>query len=208
MSSEPDCTASSGSGFILESSLSNIINHRKSKLNNNNNEDTDCDLEKAVCASSNNNNCNVNNLNTNNGNVNSSAHSNNNESKSNLATTPTTTSTNFLNDAASPLVGKFCKLSISPKYWVNLSSFSDFFCPVATLKCERCDSFETISHALLLVHVAQCRGDVNSVNTGSSRQFGIDSESGNENDSSHSTMDTATVATSSSTLHLNNDGNG
>lgn len=50
MSSEPDCTASSGgSGFMLESTLSNIINHRKSSIsklnNNNNNEDTDCDLE-------------------------------------------------------------------------------------------------------------------------------------------------------------------
>lgn len=71
MSSEPDCTASSG-GFVLESSLSSIINsHRKGssntinsdKISNNNNEDTDCDLEKSVCASSNNNNFNVNNNN-------------------------------------------------------------------------------------------------------------------------------------------------
>lgn len=72
MSSEPDCTASSG-GFVLESSLSSIISsHRKGnnsntinsdKISNNNNEDTDCDLEKSVCASSNNNNFNVNNNN-------------------------------------------------------------------------------------------------------------------------------------------------
>lgn len=78
-----------------------------------------------------------------------------------------------------------------------------FYISVDTLKCDRCDSFETISHALLLVHVAQCRGDINNVNSGTSRQFAIDAsnantESGTDNDG---TMDAASVTASSTMLH-------
>lgn len=87
-----------------------------------------------------------------------------------------------------------------------------FYIYLDTLKCDRCDSFETISHALLLVHVAQCRGEQNNANTGSSRQFAMDvsnnnSESGNENDTIQSSMDSTSVAASSSTLNLNSDSN-
>jgi len=187
MSSEPDCAASSG-GFVLESSLSSIISsHRKSnsntinsdKISNNNNEDTDCDLEKSVCASSNNNNFNVNNNNL----TSATGSLTSNGSLKNSGTTNSSfvaASSNFLNDNATNPDGKF-----------------------NTLKCERCDSFETISHALLLVHVAQCRGDANNVNSGTSRQFTIDalnanSESGTENDS---TMDATSVSASSTVLH-------
>lgn len=84
------------------------------------------------------------------------------------------------------------------------------FSDLDTLKCDRCD-FETISHALLLVHVAQCRGDSNSVNSGSSRQqypmemTNASTDSGINEDATQSTMDTTSVAASSSTINMNSD---
>lgn len=79
------------------------------------------------------------------------------------------------------------------------------------MKCDRCDSFETISHALLLVHVAQCRGDAINVNTGSSRQFPMDvsnaNDSGIGDEAAQSAMDATSVATPSSTISMNSDSN-
>lgn len=87
---------------------------------------------------------------------------------------------------------------------------------IDTLKCDRCDNFETISHALLLVHAAQCRGDAINVNTGSSRQFPMDvsnanmnvnADSGISDDLAQSVMDATSAATPSSTISLNSDSN-
>lgn len=120
-SGEADCTASGGSGFILEPPLSSLItkNNNNNKINNNNNEDTDCELEKSVCGSS-----------------------NSTSATAAAATTTTDNTTNFLNGTT------------------NLDT-------KILLKCDRCDNFETISHALLLVHLAKCNAD-NGSSTGAS----------------------------------------
>lgn len=91
-----------------------------------------------------------------------------------------------------------------------IREFSHLNIYLDTLKCDRCDNFETISHALLLVHSAQCRGDANHANSGSSRQFPMDvsnanTESGIAEDATQSTMDSTSVAASSSTLNMNSD---
>lgn len=130
---------------------------------------------------------------TSNGSLKNSGTSNN----SYASATSAIASTNFLNDNSNS-DGKFSKyfgggFNDLKQILTSLSSIVP-----DTLKCERCDNFETISHALLLVHVAQCRGDINS---GTSRQFAIDAnaESGTDNDG---TMDgTVSVTASSTVLH-------
>lgn len=79
------------------------------------------------------------------------------------------------------------------------------------LKCERCDNFETISHALLLLHTAQCRGDGNASGSSSSRQIAMDSgagDSGTETDMVQSTLDVSGIAaTAAATSSSNNNNN-
>lgn len=98
--------------------------------------------------------------------------------------------------------------------WIYYFHSLLYLMTLGTLKCDRCDNFETISHALLLVHVAQCRGDAINVKTGSSRQFPMDVSNANANtdsgigdDAAQSTMDTTSVATPSSTISMNSDSN-
>lgn len=91
------------------------------------------------------------------------------------------------------------------------TSFWWKFVHLDILKCDRCDNFETISHALLLVHVAQCRGDLNSAKSGSSRQqypmdvTNVSTDSGNTEDATQSIMDSTLVAASSSNINMNSD---
>lgn len=100
------------------------------------------------------------------------------------------------------------KVPTCPNLYANFS----FVCCLDTLKCDRCDTFETISHALLLVHVTQCRGEAINVKTGSSRQFPMDvsnanTDSGIGDDAAQSTMDATSAATPSSTISMNSDSN-
>lgn len=57
------------------------------------------------------------------------------------------------------------------------------------------------------MHVAQCRGDANSANSGSSRQYPMDvtNASTEIGMAEESTMDSTSVAASSSTINMNSD---
>lgn len=125
-----------------------------------------------------------------------------------------------MGDSASNLDGKFSKcINLQSFFYVakhfaiadRMKMLIRVFLYLDTLKCDRCDSFETISHALLLVHVAQCRGDASSGNSGSSRQqypmevTNASNDGGINEDATQSTMDTTSVAASSSTINMNSD---
>lgn len=82
-------------------------------------------------------------------------------------------------------------------YSTNFTNGSATLDSKILLKCERCDNFETISHALLLVHLAKCGND--SVGTGASSSSRTIAASGDAGGDSATESETPQVTAEAST---------